>query len=343
VIELRRPLSGAPPQLLRVHLGRGELVEAWSPTHALERVIAPTNVVGPALADKLNAHDALQGDLVGWAKRMVAAGPPWADDVLAYSPGGERIVYAAGRSTWAAHANGSGTGNVGPAGHARMAPNGRVAAWAAVADRVSAATAKVVIMDFDAGNMPFIVQGVASPQDLTWSPDSKTLYAAGVTVPDAGPAEACLFAIDPHAQAVKKLACAGGGERFVAFSPSVKLAVLAAHAAEPSKVYTDLVFVSLPDGAVKKQVRIPVEGRGGIVDDDGVYAVEARGPSALLTVVDMASGRKTFAKEVGEPLVPGGWIAKRSFVGLRTDKDVLRIDRVDVDHLASTPVPDAPK
>jgi len=338
VIELRRPVSGAPPQVLRVHLGRGELVDAWSPTHVLGRVTAPGNRRGPELADALNGTQDLWNDLQGWANRMAAAGPPWADDLLASNPGGNRFVFTAGVWNWTAMASHAGIQNLGPAGHARMTSDGHMAAWVGVADRIRGAVPKVLVVDFDAGMAPFSVEGVVLPQELTWSVDGKTLYAAGVSTADGG-GERCLFAIDPRAHKATSLTCQPGGERSVSFSPSTKLAVIAALAPEPSKVHTDLTFVSLPDGAVKKQIRVPVEGREGILDDDGVYAFEAHTPAPLLVVVEMASGKKTIAKEVGDPLVVGGWLGKRSFVGLRTANDVLRVDRVDVDGLTSTAVP----
>lgn len=343
LLEITRPKSDAATQLVTVDLARGTLTDTWSPSNVFARVVRNDRNGGPQVADALGAQDVLQADLAGWSKRLAWAGSPWSDGILAGTPGGSRAAFGAGNRIFLVNDGRVAPTAVGAVGALRgvlFSPDGNWLAWGGVVDFTSNAQPRLVFADVARGGAGEVVSGITEPEALTWGPDSVHVYLFANEQSDAAPATGCLHVVDVRNTRPKLLTCVGT-QRGLAVSPNGSLAVLSSKAADAKTPSTDLVEVSLPDGQVKRRVRLPlpITPGSGIVDDTGSYVTLGFGEDHLIVTVDFASGKQKIARGSRDLLALGSWVAPRSFVVLRTTPDKVQLERVDLDGLAPAPAP----
>jgi hypothetical protein len=342
LLEIGRSGTDAPLQLVTVDFARGDVVEAWSPSQALARIASAENARGPSLADELDAGAALRADLIGWSQRLAATGSPWTDGLLATAPGAKYVLFPSGHFLCGLGPSGTpyvlgALGSRGPGG-AVLSPDGGAAAWWGIVDHVRGARQRVVIGSLAAGGNPEAIAGLTEPEAVTWSRDGARVYLFATAPIDGGSASGCFHSIDAKTHAAKMLMCVPGGGRGVALSPDGRLALLSSRSTD-ARPGMDLVWLDLSDGRVKRQLRMPVVADGmGLLDDKGLFVTTANSRGPVVTAVDLATGRTKLARYDGDPLHVGDWIGPRSFLGLRTTKDMAVLERIDVDALVATKV-----
>jgi hypothetical protein len=330
LIEIERPGLGAPTQLVRIDFAQGTLEEVWSPSQALSRTLEVGNALGPKLPDALDAGAAFQADLVGWAGRLATSGPPWADGVLATAPGAKHIVFVSSRYAWVTGPDGARPSMVGPAGRGVLSADGEGLAWAAVVDHMATPPVRLVVARLGGGGNPDAITGITNPRSITWSHDGKHVYVVARGEVDGSAAGGCLYAVDAMAHTSKMLACADGEKHGIAISPDDRFAVLTGYTPGTPHLSSDVTYVALPAGPVKRHVHVRLLTSGGILDDAGLFVMS---DASFVAALDLSTGRQKIAKSPDGALQIGAWVGSRSLVALRTVEDRTMLERIDVDAL----------
>ncbi|HEY6463899.1 MAG TPA: hypothetical protein VIY73_27200, partial [Polyangiaceae bacterium] len=187
---------------------------------------------------------------------------------------------------------------------------------------------------------PTAVNGITDPASVTFGRNSLDLYMLASTQVDGGKTARCLHMLDLRLSAPKRLACVTGADRGLALSPDGRLAVVSSHPPDATKPATDVAMVSLPEGTVKRQIRIPLDvAGGGLVDDKGLFVTVGSNAGTYVATIDGPTGALKAARYADDPLAMGDWVGPRAFVVLRTTRDAAVLERIDVDGLTAAKLP----
>jgi hypothetical protein len=226
-----------------------------------------------------------------------------------------------------------------------LSPSCRFAAWSGIDANATQIPARLFLADLDTTTPGAPVADLSGVEDVTWSPDGTTIYVLAKG--------SCLHAVDVKTRAAKPIACNPGHQSTrLLLSNDGKTGVLSGYTQDPAKLYTDLVFLTLPAGTVRRKVRIPVIEHSSLIDDAGLFVTYGYNHGQYLVRVDLATGTQRITDdEISSRtrrrlLESTAWYGPRTIVGLRQSNAGAVLEEIALDELPQvTPdkMPEAPK
>lgn len=323
-----KPPNEGQEQLLTIDLERND-AETWAPSPALPRISRKMELVyTPPSASETDGAE-LRADIAELARRLATFAPPWSHAGVATTAAGKPVIYSTSFQSWLVHADGT-LKNLGAGGAALLSPAGDHAAW----------TGPATAGDKWRLHVRPVADGKATEVDIVdvqehrWSPDGAFLYVRS---------QRCLHVVDTKTYAAKQVYCLKQGTPRLFLSENGKYAAMTGTVLRPpAPPKLDIAIVSLPDGAVIREVNLKLSGsEHGALSNAGVLALRTRSKQhgEQLTVVDAGSGKiraRPAALFTDQPM-PNGFTSDHTLVTWdHAQSELLELHELDLEKLPMT-------